>query len=167
MKFIRKIPDAFGFVSALLMVAIWALMLAEVIALNIFKSPILGSSEIATYFYVTAAYFGFCYTQKEKGHICVELLYDRLGAKAKKLVDIISFVLGDVLFGFFTYFTWKMFANSWAIKEIQLTAMKMPVYFLKLTVAIGVTAMLVQLILDTVDAVRAARGQAPTEEGDR
>lgn len=165
MKILRKIPDVFGFVSAVLMAAIWALMMAEVLARNVFDSPILGASEIAIYLYVTAAYWGFSYTQKEKGHICVELLYDRLGAQAKRVVDAVAYVLGDILFAFFTFFTWKMFANSWAVKEIQLTAMKMPVYILKLAVAIGVTVMLVQLIIDTVDAIKAAAGLAPVEEG--
>ncbi len=164
MKILRRIPDVFGFVSAVLMAAIWALMMAEVMARNIFESPILGASEIAIYLYVTAAYWGFSYTQKEKGHICVELLYDRLGAQAKRVVDVISCVLGDILLVFFTFFTWKMFTNSWAVKEIQLTAMKMPVYLLKFAVAVGVTIMLVQLIIDTVDAVKAAAGHAGEEE---
>lgn len=37
--------------------------------------------------------------------------------------------------------------------------MKMPVYVLKFTIALGITAMLLQLILDTVDAVKLALGQ--------
>lgn len=167
MKILRKIPDVFGFTSAVLMAAIWALMMAEVLARNVFKSPILGASEIAVYLYVTAAYFGFSYTQKEKGHICVELLYDRLGLRAKKVMDAIAFVLCDVLFACFTCFTWKMFASSWAIKEIQLSAMKMPVYVLKLAVAVAITVMLVQLLIDTVDAVKAVAGQTPSEEGNK
>lgn len=45
--------------------------LAELVARNVFHSPILGVSEIAIYLYVTAAYFGFSYTQKEKRtHLC-------------------------------------------------------------------------------------------------
>jgi len=167
MKVLRKVPEVFGVLSAVLMAVIWLLMMSEVVARNIFKSPILGASEIAIYLYVTAAYFGFSYTQKEKGHICVELLYDRLGLKAKRVVDVIAFLLSDVLFVCFTVCIWKAFAASWAIKEIQLSAMKMPVYVLKFTIAVGITMMLLQLLIDTADAVKAAldRDGATTEEG--
>ncbi len=167
MKLLRKLPDLFGVLSAVLMAAIWLMMTAEVVARNVFSSPILGVSEIAIYFYVTAAYFGFSYTQKEKGHICVELLYDRLGTRAKQVVDVVAFLLSDLLFVCFTVCIWKAFAASWAIQEIQLSAMKMPVYVLKFTIALGVTVMLVQLLVDTVDAVKAAlnQGGASAEEG--
>ena len=145
MKLLRKVPDFFGLLSALLIALIWIIMTAELVARNVFHSPILGVSEIAIYLYVTAAYFGFSYTQKEKGHICVELLYDRLGQQT--------------LFLCFAVCIWRAFGESWAIKEIQLSAMKMPVYVLKFTIALGITAMLLQLILDTVDAVKLALGQ--------
>lgn len=159
MKLLRKVPDFFGLLSALLIALIWIIMTAELVARNVFHSPILGVSEIAIYLYVTAAYFGFSYTQKEKGHICVELLYDRLGQQTRRVVDVIAYLLCDALFLCFAVCIWRAFGESWAIKEIQLSAMKMPVYVLKFTIALGITAMLLQLILDTVDAVKLALGQ--------
>lgn len=168
MKLLRKIPDLFGLLSAVLIAVIWVLMTAEVVARNVFSSPILGVSEIAIYLYVTAAYFGFSYTQKEKGHISVELLYDKLGERAKRIVNVIAYLLCDALFVCFTGCIWKAFFQSWTIKEIQLSAMKMPVYVLKFTIALGVTVMLLQMIIDTVEAVRTARvhgGAVAAEEG--
>lgn len=159
MKILRKIPDVFGGLSAVLMVGIWVMMTAELVARNIFSSPILGVSEIAVYLYVTAAYFGFSFTQKEKGHICVDLLYDRLGERAKQIVSVISYVLCDVLFACFSVCIWKAFAASWAVKEIQLSAMKMPVYLLKFTIALGVTVMFLQFLLDTADSLRVVMGR--------
>jgi len=157
MKLLRKVSDVFGVLSAILMVLIWLLMTAEVAARNIFKSPILGASEIAVYLYVTAAYFGFSYAQKEKAHICVDILHDRLGDKAWRVMRLIALVFCDLLFACFAYCIWKAFAASWSIREIQLSAMKMPVYVLKFTISVGVTVMLLQLVLDTVDAAAALR----------
>ena len=66
MKLLRKVPDFFGLLSALLIALIWIIMTAELVARNVFHSPILGVSEISIYLYLTAAYFGFSYTQMEK-----------------------------------------------------------------------------------------------------
>ena len=106
MKILRKIPDVFGGLSAVLMVGIWVMMTAELVARNIFSSPILGVSEIAVYLYVTAAYFGFSFTQKEKGHICVDLLYDRLGERAKQIVSVISYALCEGRFAGSSVWVW-------------------------------------------------------------
>ena len=167
-KVLRKIPDIFGAASAGLIFLIWLMMTVEVAARNIFSSPILGVSEIGIYLYVTAVYFGFSYTQKHKGHIAVELLYDQLGPRVKKIVDLLVCLLSDILFISFTFCVWKSFAESWAIKEIYLSAMKMPVYLLKFTIALGISVMLLQLLIDTVDAARAVfqpgrAGAAPGE----
>lgn len=159
MKLLRKIPNCFGLLSGVLIAVIWLLMTAELVARNIFDAPILGVSEITVYLYVTAAYFGFSYTQKEKGHICVELLYDRLSPQSKRVMNVVACLLSSVLFVCFSVCTWRAFAESWAIKEIQLSAMKMPVYVLKFTIAVGVTVMLVQMLLDMMDAVNAVLGR--------
>ncbi|MDR1044356.1 MAG: TRAP transporter small permease subunit [Candidatus Adiutrix sp.] len=161
MKSLRKIPDVFGAASAVLIFLIWLMMTVEVAARNIFSSPILGVSEIGIYLYVTAVYFGFAYTQKWKGHIAVELLYDQLGPRAKKIADLIVCLLSGVLFISFAFCLWKAFAESWAIKEIYLSAMKMPVYLLKFTIALGVSVMLLQLLIDAVEAARAVFQPGP------
>jgi TRAP-type C4-dicarboxylate transport system permease small subunit len=152
MKIPRKISDLFGAMSAVLMAAIWVLMTAEVIARNIFESPILGASEIAIYLYVSAAYFGFSYTQKHKGHIVVELLYDRFGEKAKRINEFIVYLISDVLFICFSICMWNAFVASFKIREIYLSAMKMPVYVLRFAIALGLTAMVIQLLIDTYDS---------------
>ena len=90
---------------------------------------------------------------------CTDRLYDRLGQQTRRVVDVIAYLLCDALFLCFAVCIWRAFGESWAIKEIQLSAMKMPVYVLKFTIALGITAMLLQLILDTVDAVKLALGQ--------
>lgn len=42
MKLLRKVPDFFGLLSALLIALIWIIMTAELVARNVFHSPSLG-----------------------------------------------------------------------------------------------------------------------------
>ena len=154
MKAFRKISEVSGFLSAAFIVIVWLLMTAEVVSRNFFNRPILGVSEISVYFYVSAAYLGFSYTQKHRGHIAVDMLYDKLGEKAKRINNCVVYMISDVLFTMFGWCAWKTFIASYKIKEIFLGGRKMPVYVLKFAIALGVTLMLIQLIVDTYDAFK-------------
>lgn len=159
MKKLDVISDISGAISGIFIAIILMIMCCEVFARKLFSSPILGSGEICTYLYVAASYMGLCYTQKYKGHIAVELLYDRVGEKAKFIMDVMSYLISDVMFAFFTIFTWKAFFNSYSIKETFLAAMEMPVYVLKFMIALGITIMFFQLLFDTIELFAKQKGK--------
>ena len=154
MKVWNKISDFAGVTAGILIVAMWLLMTAEVVARNVFHSPILGASEIAIYLYVSAVYFGFSYAQKAGAHIRVELLYEKLGEGAKKIDDIIVSFVCVVLFLCFSIFLWNAFIESFRIREIYLSAMKMPVYLLRFMISTGATLILIQVTVELICAVR-------------
>lgn len=63
MKVIDRLSRAFGIISGICVAIILGIMCAELIARNVFSSPILGANEICTSLYVVAAYLGFAFTQ--------------------------------------------------------------------------------------------------------
>lgn len=154
MSILKKISNASGFFAGVLIAIVWILMIAEVFMRNVFNSPILGCSEICVFLYVSAAYFGWSYTQRDKGHITVDLLYTNLKPAGKLLLDRIAIIVNTLLFIAFTYCSWKSFAISFAKREIYLAAMSMPVYVLRFAIALGVTLMLLQLISDVIEMFR-------------
>ena len=154
MNALRKVSRIAGFVSGILILIIWVLMVAEVFMRNVFVKPILGVSEICVFLYVSASYFGFSFAQLNKSHISVDLLYSNMKPAVQKIMERASFIICDVLFVMFSYCSWKSFAISFAKREIYLAAMRMPVYVLRFAIAIGVTIMLLQMIVDTIEVFK-------------
>lgn len=60
----------------------------------IVNSPKAWTTEIFETFMVFAIFIGFGMALKDNQHIAVDLLYDKLPSKAKKIVDIIATTLG-------------------------------------------------------------------------
>lgn len=156
MKIMKRITDTSAWISGILIACITVLMIVEVIMRNAFNSPILGCSEFCIFMYVSAVYFGFCYTQQKKGHITVDLLYDTLKPGGKKFCDSLSGVLSTALFAFFAGCNWKNFLISFAKREIYRGGRNMPIYILKLAIAIGGTLLFLQFVLDMITTFRRA-----------
>lgn len=157
MKLLNKITACSAWISGILIGLITVLMITEVLMRNAFNSPILGCSEFCIFMYVSAVYFGFCYTQRKKGHITVDLLYDTLKPAAKRFCDRLVGILDAVLFGIFAGCNWKSFGLSWAKKEIYRGGRNMPVYVLKFAIALGGTLLFLQLVADLIVAFRPAK----------
>ena len=69
------------------------------------------------------------------------------------MLDTLVAVICVAIFAIFTVCAWKAFAASFAIREIYLSAIRMPVYVLKFAVALGVTMMLFQLVIDLIEQI--------------
>ncbi len=162
---LKKIPAVFCWISGILLCGIFALMVAEVVMRNGFHSPIVGVSEICIYMNISAMYFGISYTQQLRGHIAVDLVYDRLSERGKRVLDTLVAVICVAIFAIFTVCAWKAFAASFAIREIYLSAIRMPVYVLKFAVALGVTMMLFQLVIDLIEQILKDRTPLAAAEG--
>ncbi len=93
--------------------ALIALMLLATgnVMLRIFQFPFSGAYEILSFLgaVVTASALG--YTQKEKGHIVVDILSAKYPRKVKQAVDAASFL---VITLFFAVVTWQIFL--WGMK---------------------------------------------------
>jgi TRAP-type C4-dicarboxylate transport system permease small subunit len=98
-----KITKTLG--SALIMVTV-LLMTINVVGRYIFKRPVEGSDELIGFLILCTAAFAFSYTQREKQHLRVDVLIDRLRGKARDLFDLFALILG---LGVSIIIAWQMF----------------------------------------------------------
>jgi TRAP-type mannitol/chloroaromatic compound transport system permease small subunit len=95
-SFIRtvgRMNEWVGRLAGLLILAVVAIILREVIARSFFSSPSLWADESMTYLASFAYVLGGGYTLLNRGHVRVDMVYERLGLKGKRVSDLIAFVL--------------------------------------------------------------------------
>ena len=76
--------------------------------------------ELQWYLFALIFLLGAGYTLKHNGHVRIDVLYGRLSPRAQAWIDL----LGGVLFllpvaGLMAWFSWGVFAESWAIQEVS------------------------------------------------
>ena len=136
------------------MLGILALMSAEVFARYLFNKPILGTVEISSYLLVIFCFTGMAFVQSQKGHICIELVTQRLPTSLQCTLRIITLILSLVTF---VVITWQMagaFWKSWEIQEVRWGALPLPVWPVKFMIAFGSFTLCLQFLLNIVDEIR-------------
>jgi TRAP-type transport system small permease protein len=98
--------------SAVSVLAVFALVVVDVIGRYFFNHPVKGSNDIGEVILVLIAYLAVAYTQLNKEHVRVTLLWGKLPPKGKLIGDGLSF-----LFGAFVYalIAWNLGRRSWRL----------------------------------------------------
>lgn len=92
-KVFDKGVDILGKVLAWLMIAMMLNVFYDVIMRYFFKSGSIAMQELEWHLFSLVILFGVSYALKEDGHVRVDLIYDRLTAQKKALINIIGTIL--------------------------------------------------------------------------
>jgi TRAP-type C4-dicarboxylate transport system permease small subunit len=84
-----------GVVGIIIMVAITCI---DVVGAKLFLLPVPGAIEIVSLIQVAAIVFAVAATQREGGHISVEMFVDKLPRRIRALVKMLTSLLGLILF---------------------------------------------------------------------
>ncbi len=91
---IDSISALSGFVAALALAAMTAIVCYEVGSRYLFNAPTTWVTEIGTYLFVALVFLGLAVAQRENAHIQVEVLVDRLGKPQRNFIELIGLWLG-------------------------------------------------------------------------
>ncbi|BCJ86764.1 TRAP transporter small permease [Effusibacillus dendaii] len=89
--------------SGLFLVTGFLLMFYEVVMRYVFNSPTTWVNEISTMFVVWGVLLGLSLGLRDNHHISVDILYEFLPGKVRRLIDFIANLAGLVFCLFFTY----------------------------------------------------------------
>lgn len=99
------------------MFGIVILTFIAVIARYVFRMPIAGADEIATYMFLWASLFGASAAFKYNKHGGVPLLADMLPANLRRISDLLVLALTAVFFAFLTYYSWRFLGQSMRVGQ--------------------------------------------------
>jgi len=97
-KYLGKFIDGVGYFCGALMILLVLNVFYDVIARYVFNDVSIGLQELEWHLFATMFMFGIGYTLKHEGHVRVDVIYDRLGAKAQAWINIIGTLIFAIPF---------------------------------------------------------------------
>lgn len=124
----------------------------EVVMRYVFNSPtkwVNESVEFALLFIVVA---GVAYTQKEKGHIRVDLLVARFSKPTQKKAEIFSSLLGIFYCGVLSWAGFISTSNFYRLKSVSMM-LDVPLYLAMVWVGIGAALLALEFMITLVSSI--------------
>ncbi len=135
--------------AAACLVIMSALTCVDVVG-RFFKHPLFGSVELVGYMGVLAVALSLPFTHETNGHIGVELLMRRLSSRTQQVMEIITGLLGFVLF---CLVAWRMAVHALQLKqsgEVSIN-LQLPEYIVVGVVALSGAVLAVTILKGVID----------------
>ncbi len=120
------------------------LIMYDVIMRYVLNSPVPWPSDISLIFFAIYSIVGGAYTLHVKGHVRMDLIYNRLSLRQKAITDLVT---GLLFFIYVVVLLWKgsLFGlESLQAREKAWTLFGAPMYPAKLALGVGALLMLLQ-----------------------
>ncbi|OOY36132.1 C4-dicarboxylate ABC transporter [Solemya velum gill symbiont] len=114
----NRFSDLLGRISALLFLLLVLNVFYDVVARYLFNSVSIGLQELEWHLYASIFLLGIPYAIRTDSHVRVDIIYDRLGARRKALIDLCGVIF--LLLPFVLLVAWygSSFAfESWSLGE--------------------------------------------------
>lgn len=154
---INSILDKIGFLTTILkhaaaLALFFGLMLLttiDVIGRYLFDTPIMGVFEITEFMLVTFVFFSLAYTQSVKGHVAVDIVVNLFPKKLQTIIDVVNYLISFLVL---TLIAWMSFIRGFEVLESKdySGTLSIPVFPFVFLVAIGSTAMSIELLKDFI-----------------
>jgi len=133
-----------GSIFSLLILAITAITINEVISRYAFNHPWIWSWDINMQLASAFAVFAGGYTLLTKGHVMVDIVVLRASPRTRAIIDLITAIL---FFGICVLLIWKGGEASWrsfVTREAYTSMWEPPIYMLKMAIPVGVFLLFLQ-----------------------
>ncbi len=136
-----------GVVSAVLTVAIVAMILAEITARSLFNYSLSFAWEYSAYCMAVAMFCGAAFTLRTGGHIRVSLLASSVPPKVAYVIDLLCTVLGIVIAAYLSAALVQQAWRSFESGSVSSTISATPLYIPQGGIAFGAALLTLQLIV--------------------
>ncbi len=138
---LKKISSRLSFggavVSAILFLALVALIMTEIIGRSFFDYSTMLADEYSGYFYLAAMFLGMAYTFDQDGHIRITIVTSRLDDRAKRWADIVAGVLTFAMLLFALYYSWNFMMESKEMEMVSEGVSETPLWLTQIPIVAG------------------------------
>jgi len=158
--------SALNLAGAVWVVLIMLLITADVGGRAFFNSPLPGVPEIVKISVVGLVWCMMAHTLKIGAHLRSTILLDRMPPTLRRVVDVLSCLLGAVMFGLIVYSGWDQMLEAWRIGEFEgEDPVRVPTYPVRSLVVLGAALTALQFLVMMVEHLR-GRPFLPPEGAD-
>ena len=140
-------------VAVVFLMSLW--ICGDVIGRYFFSHPIAGTTELVKAMIIIIVFLSVPYTWQQGRHIRTTLILDRLSPRKKTGLEIFIALLALGVFSSISIFSWDAAWESWSLREFDGDQLRVPVYPSRLIVVLGAGLLVIQLILELVNHVKA------------
>jgi len=150
---VNRLTDSIGRVISFLIYPMMLVLLYEVILRYGFNRPTVWASELSALIYGVYFLIGGVYALRRRAHINVDILYARLSARIRAILDLITWTF----FYFFSFVLfWQGLGFAWSsisTLEVSNTIWGPPIWPIKIFVPLSAAMLILLGISKTIDDV--------------
>jgi len=150
---IEKLSLVLGYISGCFVLLMMFIIIFDVVMRHIFNRPTIWADEISCYLLVGIAFLGSAYTLITGGHIRVELI-ERLASKIRQRFEFTTDIISLAFLLVLTYQAYKLVIDSYVSVKISSTLLRTPLFLPQLLIAIGLTCLCLQLLIQIIQYKR-------------
>ncbi len=147
---IDHLSDLLAKISALVLGLMTVLILLEIFLWNVFQKTTLIADEYSAYGLAALVFLGCGYTLKEKGHIRIELVLDRLPDRLSLGLRFVAGSISTLLLGYITWQLGRMTFSAWHYGSTSGTLTATPLWIPQSLVVIGAGMFTLQMLVETL-----------------
>jgi len=148
---LKRVENFFAYIACAAYLFMVLSMSFDALGRYLFNNPIAGSYEInILYAFPMIVYLGLSYTYREKAHIAIDLLVDRVGEKSKYIMSIISSLLVFVVAFLLLIQTGGRFLTAYNLNDVYVGVYNFPLYIGYLAIVIGFLILFIRSGFDLV-----------------
>jgi TRAP-type C4-dicarboxylate transport system permease small subunit len=134
------------------LVGMLLLIVADVIGIKIFNSPVPGGIETVAFLAVVAIGFAVARTQVVRGHVAVEFIIERFPRRLKLVTEVFTILLSAGLAAVLAWYSFKYAARLRDTGQVSMTQ-KIPYYPFVYGMAACFVALFLVLVSDLVKSI--------------
>lgn len=151
LRALERLHVVMGVLAGLTILVITLVIVADVTLRVLANQPVRGATEFSTLVMIALVYLGLASVQVSKSNFRMSVLIDMLPARARDVLNLITTLIALAAIATLTWYTAGEALYSLGKREMTHAAISFPVYPARLTIALGLTLLSLQL---TIDALR-------------
>jgi TRAP-type C4-dicarboxylate transport system permease small subunit len=149
----RKLVRYPIYITWVTLVIVILIVVIDVSGRYFFNRPLPATTEMSELLLPYIIFPSLAYALAAGSHIRVTLVTDRFPERGQLWCDILAYTIGAVLLGIMTYFGWRLFWQSWVIKEEMMATIDLPWWASKFIFPVGAAIFCIQFVVQMVSTI--------------
>jgi TRAP-type C4-dicarboxylate transport system permease small subunit len=145
-----------GDFSGLLVFGMMGIVVIEVVTRYVLHFPLTVADETGGYLLVAVAFLGLAFTWKERAHIRISFITDKLHEGIRRKLRLLTLVVATIFVTVLIYASFELFDYSY-IMHIRSPGLRIPLALPQLALLIGSFLLLLQLMAELLKALRSVK----------
>jgi TRAP-type C4-dicarboxylate transport system permease small subunit len=158
-KWIERLSKFLGSIGASALVVLMLVTGIDVVGRYVFNRPLEGAYEMSQLALAIVILLGWAYTQSVKGHVDIDILYNRFPGSVRTVLDFFVPLLSLLLFSFIAWQGISFVIESLGWHETT-EMLHIPVWVFKLMISVGAISISLQFTIDIITACKRIREKA-------